>query len=178
MSARSIEISQTNAFRAGVVGFLGLLIALGVFGNALLELTNRWSRQEEYSHGFLIPLVTVWLLWTRRDALRASIQQPAWVAPIVILLAMAMHAVGELSAIFIFSQFGFIVALIGLILGIGGYSLIEDGIGSDLVFALRYSDALLRRFRNIVQTSANFVGTWKLFHQDVPNSGLSRRKCY
>jgi len=128
MSARSLEISQTNAVRAGVVGFLGLLIALGVFGNALLELTNRWSRQEEYSHGFLIPLVTVWLLWTRRDALRASIQQPAWVAPIVILLAMAMHAVGELSAIFIFSQLGFIVALIGLILGIGGYSLLRTAL--------------------------------------------------
>ena len=91
---------------------------------------------------------------------------------------MAMHAVGELSAIFIFSQLGFYCCAYWADSRNWWIFVIEDGIGSDLVFALRYSNALLRRFRNIVQTAAHFVGTWKLFHQDVPNSGLSRRKCY
>ena len=42
----------------------------------------------------------------------------------MILFAMAMHVIGELSAIFI-SQVGFVLALIGLVLGLGGYSLLR-----------------------------------------------------
>ena len=41
------------------------------------------------------------------------------------LLALAMHLTGELSAIFILSQIGFVVALIGVVLGTGGYPLLQ-----------------------------------------------------
>ena len=104
---------------------IGTLIALVGFSGALLQLVSRWIRQEEYSHGFLIPIVAAYLLWNRRDALRASIGPPVWTGPVMILFAMAMHVIGELSAIFILSQVGFVLALIGLVLGLGGYSLLR-----------------------------------------------------
>jgi exosortase D (VPLPA-CTERM-specific) len=125
MSVQSIGISQATALRAGLVAVVGTLIAVVGFSGPLFELVSRWSRQEEYSHGFLIPIVAVWLLWTRRDALRASIGRPSWTGPFLVLLAMVMHVIGELSAIFIFSQVGFVLALMGLVLGLGGYSLLK-----------------------------------------------------
>ena len=86
-----------------------------------LELVRRWTTQEEYSHGFLIPLVAVWLLWSRRDALLASVSRPAWSGVILILLAMVMHA-QVLSAIFILFPAGFrCSSLLGTILAIGGF---------------------------------------------------------
>ena len=36
-----------------------------------------------------------------------------------------MHIVGKLSSLFLLSQLGFIVALIGIVLGLGGYSLLK-----------------------------------------------------
>src|SRR5262245_48465145 len=107
MSIQSIEIPHTNAFRIGLVGVIGTFIALVAFSGALMHLVNRWASQEEYSHGFLIPVVTVWLLWMRRDALRANLGQPVWLGPIVLLLATVMHITGEVSAIPILSQFAF-----------------------------------------------------------------------
>jgi hypothetical protein len=59
-----------------VVGRLGRMpiwfvvaIALAFFAyfGGLAELVSRWSKQEEYSHGFFIPLISLWLLWQRRD---------------------------------------------------------------------------------------------------------------
>jgi exosortase D (VPLPA-CTERM-specific) len=123
MSVQSIGIPQTDVVRAGLVALVGTLIALLVFNGALLELVNRWIRQEEYSHGFLIPIVAVALLWTRRDALCASIGRPVWTGPVLILLATMMHMIGQMGAIFILSQVGFVLALVGLVLGLGGYSL-------------------------------------------------------
>ena len=125
MSVQSMRVPQTSVIRTGLLVLLAILIAILGFSGALTELVHRWNQQEEYSHGFLIPVVTAWLLWTRRDALRANIGQPSWIGPVLILLAIAMHITGELSAIFILSQIGFVVALIGIVLGTGGYSLLK-----------------------------------------------------
>ena len=54
-----------------VVGRIGRMpmwfvvaIALAFFAyfGGLTELISRWSKQEEYSHGFFIPLISLWLL--------------------------------------------------------------------------------------------------------------------
>jgi exosortase len=66
-----------------------------------------------------------WLLWTRRDALIASIGRPSWTGPALILLAAVMHVVGKLSALYFLSQFAFIIVLFGIVLGLGGYSLLK-----------------------------------------------------
>ena len=113
------------------------------FGGALLQLVQTWSQQEEYSHGFLIPVMTAWLLWTRRDALRANIGQPSWIGPVLILLAIAMHITGELSAIFIFSQIGFVIALIGIVLGNRRLFSSQGSLHPDRIPALRHSPAVL-----------------------------------
>ena len=62
-----------------------ILVAFIGFSGGLKELLRRWTVQEEYSHGFLIPVIAAWLLWTRRDALRASIGKPSWTGPLVIV---------------------------------------------------------------------------------------------
>ena len=109
----------------GLLAIAAVFACFAAFSQALLELVNRWTNQEEYSHGFLIPVVTLFLLWSRRDALRASIGQPNIFGPALIALALAMHVIGELSAIWILSQVGFVLCLMGIVLAIGGYSLLR-----------------------------------------------------
>jgi exosortase D (VPLPA-CTERM-specific) len=125
MSVQSAEFPRTAALRTWALGLIAALLVAIAFRGALLELVRRWTSQEEYSHGFLIPLVAAWLLWTRRDALLASVGRPSWTGPLLILLAMIMHVVGALSAIFILSQLAFIVALLGIILAVGGFPLLR-----------------------------------------------------
>lgn len=108
-----------------MLGLIAAQLAALAFHGALFELLKRWTTQEEYSHGFLIPLVTAWLLWTRRDVLVASMGPPAWTGAALVLLAMVMHVVGDLSAIFVLSQLAFIVTLLGIVLAIGGASLLR-----------------------------------------------------
>jgi len=124
------RVVQTTSARASVIytallASVAVLIALFAFSEALLNLVHRWSVQEEYSHGFLIPVIVAWLLWTRRDALIASIGRPSWAGPALILLAAAMHVVGKFSALYFLSHFAFIIALLGIVMGLGGYSLLK-----------------------------------------------------
>jgi exosortase D (VPLPA-CTERM-specific) len=123
MSVQSIEFLRTSAIRAWTLALIAALLAAAGFSGALFELIKRWTKQEEYSHGFLIPIVTAWLLWRRRDALLTSLGQPTWTGAVLILLAMVMHVIGVLSAIFILSQLAFIIALLGILLAAGGFPL-------------------------------------------------------
>jgi hypothetical protein len=66
-----------------IAGFLLLLLA---FWGGLGHLVGRWDKQEEYSHGYLIPLVTGYLIWQRWDLLKTLEFKPSW-APVALVLS-------------------------------------------------------------------------------------------
>ena len=129
MVERSVERSELHqGYSSTTIAVLAagcVLSALLAFNASLIELVGRWIHQEEYGHGFLIAALVAWLLWIRRDALIASVGQPTWVGPIVVFAAATVHIIGELSAIYILSHLAFILALIGITLSVGGYSLLR-----------------------------------------------------
>ena len=104
---------------------VSLLFSLVAFFGGLENQYGRWVSQEEYSHGFLIPMISLWMLWDRRDALWQSIGDADWTGVPVLIVSGMMLIVGELSAIFILVQTGFIVSLIGIVLTFGGKSLLR-----------------------------------------------------
>ena len=95
------RFAQPNTIYLGLLVSLAVLVALFGFSRSLLELVRRWTVQEEYSHGFFIPVIAAWLLLSRRDAIVASLGRPSWVGPVLILLAAIMHITGELSALWL-----------------------------------------------------------------------------
>ena len=125
MSILSIRKPRFVPSPLGLLAIAAVLVSFVTFQDALWGLVRRWNQQEEYSHGFLIPVMTAWLLWTRREALSASIGRPSFAGVGLIVLAIAMHITGELSAVFILSQVGFVLVLMGIALAIGGYSFLR-----------------------------------------------------
>ena len=51
-------------------GFLLFLVTMALsfwlYWDGLAEAVLRWELQEEYSHGYLIPLVSLFILWEKR----------------------------------------------------------------------------------------------------------------
>lgn len=119
-------MSVRSFARTGVMPVLlaaSIALAFWAFWGGLSELIGRWNRQEEYSHGFFIPLISVWLLWNRRDALLNSLGNPSWLGVLLVATAMIMLVLGEVTALFILIQYGFLICLLGLVLVFGGIPL-------------------------------------------------------
>ena len=124
-SGARFKLASSDAIYRLIIVGLSVLVAVAVFSGALYELVGRWRKQEEYSYGYLIPLIVAWLLWSRRHALVASVGRPSWLGFGLILIAAAIHIVGQLSALYVLSQAAFILVLFGIALGFGGYSLFK-----------------------------------------------------
>lgn len=124
-AAQAVDSTRSHSFAVGALVAVSVLVAVVAFSEALTELVNRWVRQDEYSHGFFIPLITAWLLWSRRHAIRASIGRPSWAGPALIVVAALLHVVGLLSSLVVISQLGFVVTLLAIVLCVGGFPLLR-----------------------------------------------------
>jgi exosortase D (VPLPA-CTERM-specific) len=119
-------MSSSLVDRVGRMPFLfaiGVFLSIAAYAGGVAGLIDRWTKQEEYSHGFFIPLIVLWLLWQRREALRASLAAPSWYGLLLLIIAAAMLLLGELTAIFILVQYGFVLSLVGLVFCLGGMPL-------------------------------------------------------
>lgn len=93
---------------------LAIGLAIFTYWAGLSEAVLRWGIQEEYSHGYLIPLVTLYILWEKKDLIMSSVSEPLWFGLVLVLIAIAVLLVGEISALFLLVQYSFVLLLIGL----------------------------------------------------------------
>jgi diguanylate cyclase (GGDEF)-like protein/PAS domain S-box-containing protein len=121
-----VQVTIPSKFRLNeALLVFALLLTFLAFGGGLLDLVHRWYKQEEYSHGFFLPLISLWLLWSRRQALRDSVGAPSTWGLVVLALSAALLVLGEVTAIFLLIQLGFLLALVGVVLCYGGVSLLR-----------------------------------------------------
>ena len=70
----------------GPIDWIWLLLAIAagaipfIFYDGFIEMEHHWSVREEYSHGYMIPLVALFLLWKQLPELKAIDWQPTWLA--------------------------------------------------------------------------------------------------
>ncbi len=105
------------------ISLITIAIGLAVFTywSGLSEAVLRWGTQEEYSHGYLIPLVTLYILWEKKDLIRSAVTEPLWLGVVLIFIAILVLIVGEISALFLLIQYSFVLLLLGLsLVTIGG----------------------------------------------------------
>lgn len=127
---------------------------------------DRWfARDSYYSHGILIPFVTIFLIWQKREEL-ASIKRvsSAWGMPLIII-GMIIHAFGSLMRVYFISGFSMLIVLIGLILFFYGYAVFRKILFPVLFLAFMIPVPL------VVITNISFK--MKLFAAKIATSVLS-----
>jgi len=74
------------------------VVAVAAYGPILLEMGRDWARDDNYSHGFLVPFVAAFFLWQRRERLAGLAPRPAWSGLLLLLIGLAGLVVGEIGA--------------------------------------------------------------------------------
>ena len=97
-----------------------MLIALSIcaaviYYDGIARMVNWWMNREEYSHGFLIPVITAYLIHQRSDRLRETRFTGSWIGVGLALIGLFLYFLGELSTIYAVIQYGFVIFLCGAI---------------------------------------------------------------
>ncbi len=107
----------TNYWKTGANAWILATLVAGVgswiFYDSVEVMVQWWSTREEYSHGFLIPVITLYLIWQRGDRLREMEFGSSWLGLGAAVTGLLLYLVGELSTIYAVIQYGFVVFLVG-----------------------------------------------------------------
>lgn len=109
---------------ANIALWVLLLLAVAgivyVFRDGLLLMTQWWER-EEYSHGYMIPLVAAFIIWQQLNLMPAATRRGSWWGALFFAAGLAAFVLGELSAIYTIIQYGFLLSLFGIALAFFGW---------------------------------------------------------
>ncbi len=123
-AASPTDTVSLRLWRPSVVTWLLLGIALLVsawpFMESLAWLWESWSGSEEYSHGVIMPLLTVFLIWTRREQLEETRLGGSWAGVVLVVVACLLYAAGRLAALHVIDNLGFWLLLCGIALAMTG----------------------------------------------------------
>lgn len=96
-------------------------LAVGLYGQLMPALVQEWSEFPTLSHGFAIPVIAGYLLWTRREQVRAAAWAPSLAGLPVLLLGLLAFAIGTRGDEIFLARLSLPVTLLGLSLFLGGW---------------------------------------------------------
>jgi exosortase len=105
-------------FAAGLL--LGSAATVWAFWTTLGEAAQRWSHDPQYSHGYLVPVFAVLLLWLRRDRLDLANVVPSWWGLPVLLAGIAGRLAGTRFSLDWLESVALLPCVAGVCLAAGG----------------------------------------------------------
>ncbi len=118
-------MNKVTVWKMGWLNWSLLLITtvflLIAYWGGISELIVRWDKQEEYSHGYMLPFITLYFIWLKKDQIRQSEFTGSWLSLLIVIPALAIFLIGEVSALFILIQYSLIAVLFGIAISIMGW---------------------------------------------------------
>ncbi len=104
-----------------VIGVLSLACFIYAYHGTFLWLYERYMNPDShYSHGFLVPLISGYLIWRKRDQLKNTVTSSSKIGLVLIALALLIHIGSVWTHIFFTSGFSILLFIVGLSLYLFG----------------------------------------------------------
>lgn len=104
---------KTIAIPLAIVAFITLL-----YWPTFWWLVQSWLSNPYYSHGFLVPLVSGFFIWTKRDELKR--REPSIIGAFVLGLGVLVYIIGFVWGMRFLCAFSLLIVLSGLVLSFFG----------------------------------------------------------
>ncbi|MBF0383272.1 MAG: VPLPA-CTERM-specific exosortase XrtD [Magnetococcales bacterium] len=103
-----------------------LLILVGVSVALLLTshwssltlLIETWNSWPEYEYGYMVPIISIWLIWQRREFIKIN---GSWLGLGVVLLGALISLSGQLAMAPAIVQYAFVIIIFGFALSLTGW---------------------------------------------------------
>lgn len=129
-----------------------------------------WVHLPDFSHGFFIPLISLYFIWERRDKLERLPVSPANSGILVILLSLCLLLVGNLASESFTMRFSFLFVLSGIVLFLLGWPHFKTLLFpiAFLIFMIPIPSIFLQKITFPMQLFASNVAEFSLKMLGVP----------
>ena len=155
---------------AALVGAVSIALVFA-YRSALAGMVHLWNVSPMYSYGYTVPVISAYLLWTRKDVLARLSPSPSWLigAPIA-LVALAMTIVADEGGIQVLAQLAFLVALVAAVCLIFGVAYVRVAWAAlaYLLLMVPIWDGFTEPLHQPFQLRSAAIGVWLMHAVGVP----------
>ena len=104
-------------------GWQGLLLTavlLYLYFPVLKLLSWQWYNDADYSHGFLVPVLSAYLIWAKREKIGQAPRNPSVWGLVIVFVSLAMLFVGSLGAELSLARLSFVGCICGMVVYFAG----------------------------------------------------------
>jgi exosortase len=116
-----IKSAIKSQYRTIVLSSIIFILAFGfLYWNTIIDMVGDWYNDENYSHGFLIPLISGYFLWQRKDVIKSVSISSSYSGLFVLIFGAGIYLTGILSGELFTMRFSMLIVLAGAILFVYG----------------------------------------------------------
>ena len=109
-----------SVFHLGAFAFIALVLYF-LYREGIAHALGKWD-SPEYSHAYLIPFISIFILWQNYAKLQRSQFAGAWFGVLLLLFGLFVLLAGEFSTLYVIVQYSLLIVLCGLVLSLTGWS--------------------------------------------------------
>jgi len=91
------------------------------FMDTINDMIYRWDTKEEYGYGYIIPFITLFLIWQRKELLAKHAFKPTYAAVPLLLISGMLYFMGAVSTTHTLSQYALVLTILSLAYGVLGW---------------------------------------------------------
>ena len=132
------------------------IVILAAYWHSAWGMAMIWARSETYAHGFVVPIISLWLAWRQRTTLAPMVPRPGRFAWLLMVGAAALWLAGDLVAVNAATQLALITLIVLAVPAVLGWQVAKAlafPLGF-LFFAVPIGDFLLPR---LMEWTADFT---------------------
>lgn len=102
------------------------LLLVAVYYRVAAKLIYDWYTIPDYSHGFLVPLFSLFLMWDKRKAIRSTPIRQSWAGISLVVTAIAVLILGVYGVDLFTSRISFVILMAGLVWTFFGAAMLRE----------------------------------------------------
>lgn len=118
------RFADAAPFIASIAITGGLLVLL--YHQILPALVDEWIQNPNYSHGFVLPFFSAWIIWQRRESLRSIVPAPANSGIVVVAGGLGILILGVFGAELFLSRTSLLFLIAGVIIYFAGWKIFRE----------------------------------------------------
>ena len=104
-------------WQGGILFFL----AAWLYAPLALRLAQQWWQDPNYTHGFFVPVFSLFLLWEGRAKLVGLRMEPAWSGLVILIFALLALMVGTIGSGFFLARISLLLLICGAVVFLAGW---------------------------------------------------------
>ena len=124
------KITELRKYTKPVVIIALLLI---IYSPTIWWMVDRWNAKDSYySHGILVPVVSLYVLWLKRDKLAKIKPKPVVLGLWLLIAGLLIHMLSAFFRVYFSSAFSSLLVISGIVLYFSGFEMFREALFSIL----------------------------------------------